>query len=114
MPTAAQESPKLQEAVRIRPPRPNVLNTRIGEMVSFVLWEHEAQVRFLHPRPVNGDCSIKVVLRIVNPSSVSSNLIGHPKISPSSVNGKPTALYPVTVCSIQTEGTKISVISSAE
>ena len=30
-----------------------VPTTRIGEMVSFVLWEHEAQVRFLHPRPKN-------------------------------------------------------------
>ena len=24
----------------------------IGEMVSFVVWDHEAQVRFLHRRPV--------------------------------------------------------------
>ena len=34
-------------------------------MVSFVLWEHEAQVRFLHPRPVcPGDgTGIRVGLR---------------------------------------------------
>ena len=30
----------------------NSIFSLIGEMVSFVVWDHEAQVRFLHRRPV--------------------------------------------------------------
>ena len=44
--------------------------TRIGEMVSFVLWEHEAQVRFLHPRPK--DVIIARVVQLVDTLDLGS------------------------------------------